>query len=238
MQYRYLVFLICSWLIALAPEAVAQKKRSTNFYKGRYKPINISRSKASVVCPIFEDSQYPYHGIGFKLGDPFAFTYKFYPHKRLGFVIDAGSAASGLYSEYHRNNFSNYTTQDTLNSDQGISYTTHKVNSEWVLEGKVLFQQDASDLLKGLQWYVGAGWQWRQLDIEYEYILEINFTENEIGKLNVSNVTMGPVAAVGIEYAYFELPISAFLEVEGYYDVVEDPGWMRLQGGVGLRYIF
>ena len=49
---------------------------------------------------------------------------------------------------------------------------------------------------------------------------------------------MGPHLVAGIEYAYFQLPISAFLEVEYFTDILADPGWKRFEGGVGLRYIF
>lgn len=223
-------FLILFISTLVVGEVYAQKRR--------HKPIKISRSKARVVCPVFETSQYPFHGIGFKLGDPFAFTYKFYPNKHIGFAIDAGSAASGLYSEFHRENFDQVIEADTLLGDQGISYISHKVNSEWVLEAKLLFQRDASDLLKGLQWYVGAGWQWRQLDIDYEYLLEVNFADNEIGIVNETQLTMGPTGVIGIEYSYFDIPLAAFLEIESYFDISQNPGWIRLQGGVGLRYVF
>jgi hypothetical protein len=49
---------------------------------------------------------------------------------------------------------------------------------------------------------------------------------------------MGPQIVGGIEYAYFQLPLSAFMEVEFFTDVQADPGWQRFEGGVGLRYIF
>jgi len=233
MHYRNIFFILLAlfFVSVVALDAEGQRRR--------HKPIKISRSKARVVCPVFEDSQYPYQGVGVKLGDPFAFTYKFYGSKNFAIALDAGSAASGLYSEHHRNNFDkNFELDSSILNIESFSYLSHTVNSEWVLEGKILFQNDASDLLKGLQWYVGAGLQWRQLDIEYEYLLEINFTDNQIDRFNVKSTTMGPTAALGIEYAYFDLPISAFLEVEGYYDLVENPGWFRLQGGVGLRYVF
>ena len=225
------IYILSLLLMAFAvTESDAQKRR--------YKSLKMSKQKASIVCPIFHVSEYPYQGIGFKLGDPFAITYKFYASKNFSVAVDFGSAASGLYSDHHRQNFGEVINPDTLNMDQSISYVSHTVNTEWVLEGKALFQSDAASVLEGLQWYVGAGWQWRQLDIDYEYLLELGFSDNELGVTNVTNTTMGPVGVIGIEYAYFELPISAFLEVEGYYDLVENPGWLRLQGGVGLRYVF
>lgn len=235
MKNRQLIFWIGSLLILLTGlDSFGQQ----NNYRNKHRPIKMSKRKAQVVCPIFEESKYPYQGIGFKVGDPFAITYKFYANQHFSIALDFGSASSGLYSEHHRENFGQYNDADTLTSSQNINYVSHKVNSEWVLEGKVLYQSDASFITDGLQWYIGAGWQYRQLDIEYEYLLEISFLENEIGRFDVNKTTMGPTAAIGIEYAYFELPISAFMEVELYYDLVENPGWLRLQGGVGLRYVF
>ncbi|ELR70708.1 hypothetical protein C900_03481 [Fulvivirga imtechensis AK7] len=233
---RYLAFILLCLL--LADHAMAQKHKMKPFYKGRYKSIRVSKSKARVVCPIFEQSKYPYQGIGIKLGDPFAVTYKFYATKNFAIALDFGSAASGLYNKYHRENFPLYTETDTLGSSQNISYLGHKVKTEWVGEGKLLYHHDASKLLKGLQWYLGAGWQWRKLNIDYEFFLEISPNENEIGLFNVDRFTMGPTGVLGLEYAYFELPISAFLEVEVFKDVLEDPQWIRFQGGVGLRYVF
>lgn len=233
---RYIVLLL--FCIFIAEHSFAQKHKMKPFYKGRYKSIRVSKGKAKVVCPIFEQSKYPYHGIGVKLGDPFAITYKFYATKHFAVALDFGSAASGLYNEYHRENFMLYLEPDSLSGSQSISYLGHRVKSEWVSEGKLLYHNDASKLLNGLQWYIGAGWQIRRLGIEYEYFLEISLNENQIGKFDLNRLTMGPTGALGLEYAYFELPISAFLEIEVFSDVVEDPGWMRFQGGVGIRYVF
>ncbi|MBL6446172.1 hypothetical protein JMN32_07625 [Fulvivirga sp. 29W222] len=235
--FRYIIFFL--FCIFIAGHSHAQKRnKSKSFYKGRYKSVKVSKAKAKVVCPIFEHSKYPYQGIGVKLGDPFAVTYKFYATKNFAVAIDFGSAASGLYNKYHRDNFINYSATDSVLGSESISYLGHKVKSEWVSEGKLLYHHDASKLLSGLQWYIGAGWQLRQLNIEYEYFLEINSNENELGKFDVNRFTMGPTGALGLEYAYFELPVSAFLEIEMFSDMVEDPGWIRFQGGVGIRYVF
>src|SRR5688572_2718725 len=63
--------------------------------------IKMPRSKSKTICPIFEDTGYPYQGIGFKFGDPFAVTYKYYPNKHFRIAIDVGRSASGLYSKYY-----------------------------------------------------------------------------------------------------------------------------------------
>ena len=225
-------------LILCIGNIYAQKHKMKPFFRGRYKAIKVPRSKARIVCPIFEESKYPYQGIGIKLGDPFAATYKFYATKKFAMAFDFGSAASGLYSKYHSSNFEQLTQPDTLAPRQSVNYLGHTVKSEWVFEAKLLYHHNAVKLLKGLQWYGGAGIQWRKLDLDYEYVVEINIDENAIALLNVKRVALGATAVLGVEYAYFELPISAFMELATFVDMVEDPGWARFQGGVGIRYVF
>lgn len=236
---RLIVSLLLCFLFA--DELVAQKQRrptATSHHRGRFKQINISRAKARVVCPVFDDSQYPYHGIGIKVGDPFAITYKFYASENFSIAIDGGKTASGLYSKYYRENFEGIAEADTLIGEQSIEYLGHIVNEDYMLEGKLLYQKDASNLLKGLQWYAGGGVQWRRTDIQYEFLLQESFDQTEIGVVDESYITAGAVVAFGIEYSYFTIPIAAFMEIEWYTDVLNDPGWSRFQGGVGLRVVF
>lgn len=197
----------------------------------------VTRGKAIIMCPIFVESRYPYQGIGFKLGDPFALTYKYYPSKQWSFALDAGKAASGLYNKYYREAFTGY-LPDTLGTDQKITYVTHAVNFDWFLEAKFLYQWDAEKISKGLQLYAGLGWQWRNTTLKYDYIRDIDRFESKFERFSQNRFTYGPVVLVGFEYSYFSLPISAFIEVELFTDALIDPGYQRPQGGVGLRYIF
>ncbi|MBK5277668.1 MAG: hypothetical protein JJE09_02275 [Bacteroidia bacterium] len=203
----------------------------------RFRVPTVSKGKARIMCPIFHESRYPYKGIGLKFGDPFALSYKFYPNKNWAFAVDAGKASSGLYNKYYRSVFKGY-LPDTLSGEQTISYLAHKVNSDWLLEAKFLYQWDAEKISKGLQLYAGLGWQWRATNITYDYLYEDGFFENKFGKFTESRFTYGPVVILGFEYSYFSLPISAFIEIEGYTDALIDPGYKRFQGGVGLRYVF
>lgn len=217
----------------------------------RYGAVKVSRSKAMIMCPIFEESKYPYQGIGFKVGDPFALTYKFYPSKHWAFAVDAGKASSGLYNKYYRSNFENLDKQplineilsndpliDTTGNEQTIDYTSHTVPSDWFLEAKFLYQWDAEKISKGLQLYAGAGWQWRNTRLAYDYIYNNGQVESKFEEKNENRFTFGPVVLVGFEYSYFTLPVSAFIEVEMFTDTFLDPGYQRFQGGVGLRYVF
>lgn len=233
--------IFCLLLCSLFTEELLAQSRwanPTSSYRGRYKNIKVNRSKAKVVCPVFEDSQFPYHGIGIKVGDPFALTYKYYASNKFGFALDVGKTASGLYSKYYRENFEGLTQSDTLGTEQGVDYLGHVVNEDYAIEGKFLYQQDASKLLNGLHWYAGGGIQWRRTNLQYEYLVEASFDNIEIAVINDFYTTLGAVAVFGIEYAYFNLPIAAFMEIEWYTDVIRDVGWSRFQGGAGLRLVF
>jgi hypothetical protein len=232
--------ILLSLLFITGISAYSQVTKSAR--SARYGALKVSRGKALIMCPIFEESKYPYQGIGFKVGDPFAFTYKFYPTKHWAFAVDAGKAASGLYNKYYRSNFDAY-IPDTLSqgSGQNIQYLAHRVPADWFLEAKFLYQWDAEKISKGLQLYVGAGWQWRNTSLEYSYLYNPSNNPNDLGtngQFTRNRFTFGPVVLVGFEYSYFTLPISAFIEVEMFTDTFLDPGYQRFQGGVGLRYIF
>jgi hypothetical protein len=230
---RIFFYFLPLFTLIICSQAQAQK----SLYSYKYKSVRMSKQKAQVVCPIFKNSEYPYHGIGIKVGDPVTLTYKYYHNHNLALAIDAGSAASGLYTKHHRESFTR-NLSDTLASISSIRYVRHEVINEYVVEAKLLYQQKADKLFPGLQSYIGAGWQYRRADIEYSYFYEIGFDETESGKFRSNKSTHGPVVAAGLEYAYFSLPVSAFIELSMFYDVAADPGWTRFQGGVGIRYIF
>jgi hypothetical protein len=199
--------------------------------------MRMPRSKSKTICPIFEDTGYPYQGIGLKFGDPFALTYKYYPNKHFGIAVDFGKSASGLYSKYYSQIFNDYTDPDTVDGSEVVRYYSHKVKSDWVGEIKFLYYFDAEKISPGLQVYSGLGWEARSLTITYDYQVQSGL-DNEIEEIERSRFTQGVQAVLGIEYSYFKLPISAFMELEYYVDVQRDPGWKKVQGGVGLRYIF
>ena len=155
----------------------------------RFRAPIVSKSKARIMCPIFEKSQYPYQGIGLKLGDPFALTYKYYPNKHWALAVDAGKAASGLYNKYYRSVYSSY-LPDTLENVESIQYLTHIAQSDWLFETKFLYQWDAGKLSKGLQFYAGVGLQWRSTVLEYDYLFEDEaIDESRFGKFTQKRFT-------------------------------------------------
>lgn len=235
MRLKKEVLLLFIVFLGSATLCSAQVRKSIK--SATFRQPNVTRSKARIMCPIFETSQYPYQGIGFKLGDPFALTYKFYPNKNWAFAVDGGKAASGLYNKYYRGAFNTY-LPDSLEGGETMQYLAHKTTSDWFLETKFLYQWDAEKLSKGLQLYAGLGWQWRNTKLTYDYLYEDGAFDSRFGKFSETRFTYGPVAVLGFEYSYFSLPISAFIEIEWFTDVLLDPGYQRFQGGVGMRYVF
>jgi len=238
MRFSKVVILLFAGCMFIAKSGHAQKYNLTRSKNAI--PSKSRQTKASIVCPIFNDKRYPYQGIGIKLGDPFALTYKFYASRKLAFSIDAGKTASGLYSEYYRNAFMDY-MPDSLMASESIQLLSHDVISNILLEGKFLYQWDAEKISRGLQVYTGVGWQWRSANIKYEYLYTDTSpggSGSTVGTLTQNRFTYGPVIILGFEYANFSIPISAFIEVEWFSDVGLDPGYSRFQGGVGLRYVF
>ncbi len=235
MRPKKAVLILAFALLGSASVCYSQYSKSKK--AGTFGRTNVSRSKAKVICPIFINSQYPYQAIGLKLGDPFALSYKFYPNKNWAFAADAGKAASGLYNKYYRNAFNTY-LPDSLEGQETMQYLSHKVTADWFLEAKFLYQWNAEKISKGLQLYAGLGWQWRNTKLTYDYLYEDGNFESKFGKFSENRFTYGPVGILGFEYSYFSLPISAFIEIEWFTDVLLDPGYNRFQGGVGLRYVF
>ncbi|HEY0652345.1 MAG TPA: hypothetical protein VGD65_04415 [Chryseosolibacter sp.] len=243
MRFQKIILALVLCLL-MAEHGYAQRSKSKRIHtrsKLGLRTPKVRGSKAKVICPIFEKSQYPYQGIGFKLGDPFALTYKFFPNEHFSFGVDFGKASSGLYNRYFREKFDEYIQQgsDTLSDNAAVSYSFHRVKRDFVFEAKVLYHIKGDEISPGLQVYFGGGWQWKNSNIQYDYFYDLpSSNAGEVRSTQRQRFTMGPQAVAGIEYAYFQLPISAFMEVEFFTDFKADPGWQRFEGGVGLRYVF
>src|SRR5688500_13739518 len=132
----YLIFFFClSQYQGVYAQSVSKSKATKTRYN--YKAPVVRGHKAKLVCAVFESSKFPYHGLGIKVGDPFAITYKFYPNKKFSFALDFGKSASGLYSRYFREQFNTYAATDTFsNVEASLQYLTHRVKSDFIGEIK------------------------------------------------------------------------------------------------------
>src|SRR5689334_15851792 len=122
MRFKRILLLV--FLAGVNTQAFSQLIKSP--VSTRLKVPRISESKARIVCPIFNVNQYPYQGLGVKLGDPFAATYKLYPSRHWAFAVDVGRTSTGLYNDYYKGLFKkNYSPADTT-----AQYLSHKVSSD------------------------------------------------------------------------------------------------------------
>ena len=117
---RFRKTLIVSIFCLMSHLSMAQKARIYNGGKSMYtverynSAAKFRGAKAKTLCPVFENSRYPYQGIGIKLGDPFAITYKYYFSSKFAVAADIGKASSGLYNRYFREKFDEYVVTDTF----------------------------------------------------------------------------------------------------------------------------
>ena len=186
----------------------------------------------AVICPIFHPSEYPYQGIGFRAGDPFALTYKLFVSKWLAFSIDGGIAAFGLYKDRYEELYKATPESETL------TYLNQQVEKDMAFTGKVSFYQEGPEFMKGLDLYAGFGWQMRFAEVLYGYNEDLGNGIEEFGTTSAQYDYMGPEVHLGLEYAYFDLPISAFLEGNMFYDITYQPSFIKFQFGIGVRYVF
>lgn len=213
------------------------KHKMDPYFKDRYKKVKLTKSKRRVICPGNNFSKYPYQGIGIKLGDPFAITYKIYMSPKSSFVMDYGRVATGLYNNFHKNNFQQRTQPDTLSAGSSIIYFNQKANSDAIFNMKFLYNK-SFNTMKALNWYLGAGFQFRWHDIKYDYIYQTVTYQSELRSFSLASYTYGPSVTTGIEFTHPDIAISSFFEMELYHDLLAYPGWMRVSGGVGVRYNF
>ena len=224
-------------LLVVVSSSFGQKKKwdqsLTQYWGKKHKPMVYgSNKKMAKICPVAEYSEYPYQGIGIRVGDSFGLTYKLYISKSFAFALDGGIASYGLYKSRYRQLFNTLPESDTLN------YFSHQVQQDIQFSAKVSYYREGPNFLKGLDWYVSLGWQFRFADIQYGYNYEVNLFEEQFGSFVKEMNYMGPEAFIGIEYKYLKLPMAAFMEVGAFYDVVYQPTFIMFQFGVGLMYVF
>ncbi len=172
-------------------------------------------------------------GIGLRLGEPFSITYKKF--------IDDNFAIEGLFGRagaksaaYYRKSF------DNNRPSTNAFYAGHSVSNVLSLNLRGIYHEDLSDDLNidigYLLGYIGLGAQLRSARVDYAY------TDSSVGTIvlrdNRRNIDFGPEIFAGGEYYFDELPISVFAEIGLFMELLDRFGHLRLQGAIGVRYLF
>jgi hypothetical protein len=168
-------------------------------------------------------------GIGLKLGDPLGLSIKKYNGNK-AFELNIGRSyywGSSYYNNYylHDNRFKN---------NAGYVYVLDSRSTPIAIQFRYLIHKDIR-ALDGLQWYFGAGGQFRYQSLRYRYWDGVTLDyEYE----RATDYGIGLDGIIGAEYKFKDLPISIAADVNLYMEIINQPFLFLPQGGVTGRYRF
>lgn len=175
------------------------------------------------------------HHVGLRIGEPLSITYKTYLNEQIfleGMIGRAG-ANSG---QYYRRSF------DNNRPFPAAIFVGHSSSNGLSINFRGAYNEDISaefDIVEGsLFAYAGAGLQIRSVRVNYIYTDGISSTLYVPLNETRTNLDFGPEGFIGSEYFFEDLPLSVFAEVGLFFELLDRPGNLRLQGGLGARYIF
>ncbi|SEF91062.1 hypothetical protein [Algoriphagus boritolerans] len=170
-------------------------------------------------------------GVGIRLGEPFSITYKDFLEDYLSYEVMVGSGGVNG-SNYYQRSFEN----NPPNSN--AFYLSHAASRGVNLNFRMALHEDITDtfeITEGyLLGYAGAGVQLRTTRVNYAYqpgLQTVVLTEER------TNLDIGPEAFAGAEYYFDETPISVFVEVGMFLELIDRIN-VKGQGGIGVRYLF
>ena len=167
------------------------------------------------------------NGIGIRLGEPSAITYKRYlaDNKALEFLI--GTAPNSLGDTYYRTSL--------IKKYDDYTYVDHEVSEVFYLQGRYQFnhQIPTEGLAGKLDWYWGIGAAFKTAKLEY--VFKDEFQDLDI--LSRSDLDVGPEIMGGFEFTLQNTPLAVFAEMSTFIELA-DRTTIRVLGGFGARYNF
>lgn len=180
-------------------------------------------------------------GVGLKIGDPLGFSLKKYMgnNKALELIIGRSTYFGGYnhdyyyeHSDHYRNNPNYY-----LNNNYNYRGGPRSQSFPFALQFRYLAHKDIKGV-DGLQWFAGAGIQFRYQRFEYYYEYRDQFGIYRSGFDRVVDYGIGPDIIGGVEYTFEDVPISISADLNLYIEIVDRPFYLLLQGGITGRYNF
>lgn len=168
-------------------------------------------------------------GIGIRVGDPLALTYKMYGQRNSALEFTIGSTSRNRHRSYYRDTFGR------IGDFDNFRYSNHNVKYTLALQGRYLVHYAFPANVQGrLDWYWGAGAQIRVSSLDYAFFDEATVLREE----RRTNFDLGPEGILGVEYELQDFPIVGFAEVSLMAEIVDQPLRLRIFGAVGVRYAF
>jgi len=173
------------------------------------------------------------HSVGLRLGEPLSITYKTF--------LDDNISIEGMFGRAGANSAMYYRTAFDRNRPAPNSvYNGHSTYNGFSFNVRSAYHEDITaefDITEGtLVAYGGLGIQLRTIQVDYLYST-LGAPINLMGETR-TNIDLGPEAFIGSEYYFEDLPISVFAEVGLFMELVDRAGHLKLQGGIGIRYMF
>ncbi len=181
-------------------------------------------------------------GLGVRLGDPAGVSIKKYVY------VNAWELSIGRTHWLDRNDWYNDRFVDWY-WDQKFNYTEFRyagydVTAPVALQFHYLFHKEinriGNESVNGLDWYFGFGGQLRYQAYYYDFYYKL-VGSNEwyyAKSKKVTDIDLGADGVIGLEYLFNDVPISIFLDLSLFMEIVDNPFVFCWQGGIGARYNF
>lgn len=198
---------------------------------------------ALVLAPFAQSFGQKNLGIGIRAGDPTGITIKKYLSKN---AVEFNIGRSyGFYNGngYYTNNFNHWYSNKKYSYPE-YQYLGYRNGYPITLQARYLWQKGlgkvGKESISGLDWYLGAGVQFRYRNYAYNYRYKVNGDPNwyYVNEERVNDLDLGLDGVIGLEYTIKDIPLSVFADVNLFMEVVDNPFWFYFQGGAGIRYNF
>ncbi|PRY88925.1 hypothetical protein CLW00_10345 [Mongoliibacter ruber] len=172
--------------------------------------------------------------VGLRLGEPLSITYKTFLDEN--FSVEGMIGRAGVNSaQYYRRSFENN------RPSSNAFYAGHSTGNVFSINARIAYNEDFTDefgITEGyLLGYAGVGGQIRSVRVNYAYT-DSSISPTTVFGENRTNIDFGPEVFGGAEYYFDDLPINVFAEVGLFMELLDRFGHLRLQGAIGVRYIF
>lgn len=181
-------------------------------------------------------------GIGIRIGDLNGVSFKMYrTASDLEFSL---GQASYVYDNFDYNDSFGAWLSDNQFSYTDIDYRNYNLSAPVMFQARMLFHKNldkiADENVSGLKWYYGLGLQWRTRSIRYNYRYKVSGNGNWINASTnkIRDHDIGAEGIIGIEYTFDDAPVSLFLDINLFLEIIDDPLVSWFQGGIGARYRF
>ena len=197
---------------------------------------------STYTCVVMQEKNY-IGGLGIKVGAPIGLTYKMYFLKRFAFEMAGGFSNTSIADDYIKQKYHEILpTKFSTPESQNYAYFIHSIEGSYAGQARLMMHLPIPRGLSGrgfenLDWYIGVGAEIRVIDIKYMYEFQEGFSE-EVRSFRHRLIEYGPEWMFGFEYAFKDVPLSAFAEMGMFFRINESEPFNAVQGGLGARFNF